>query len=150
MTVFEQMWQGINQSNTRNTAIVRKRNQENRPGCFVIKKHVISSYWPIYLLRLPPRPPWCCDVKIHRHGYVPASTVSLRYRTCRHISVSTVKRHQTTSGITELLASWRIQAMHTTGTEVFKLSEAQWTSLYHTGISFILRQAIKYDFLKNP
>lgn len=53
-------------------------------------------------------------------------------------------------GVSELTASWRIQATCTTGSEVFKLSEARWRSLYHTWISFILRQAIKYAFLKNP
>lgn len=50
----------------------------------------------------------------------------------------------------ELLASLSIQAPDRTVTEDSKLSEAQWRSLYHTEISFILRGAIKYAFLKNP
>lgn len=94
------VWANVTRSpsiNARNTAIVRKGNQKNGSSCFVIKKRVLSSYWPVYLLSLPPRPTWCCDMKIHLHAYVSASTVSLCYRTCRHISVSTVKRHQTTS-----------------------------------------------------
>lgn len=43
-------------------------------------------------------------------AYISASRVLLRYRTCMHVFVSTVKRHQITSGIIELTASWRIQA----------------------------------------
>jgi len=35
-------------------------------------------------------------VKIHTQAYVSASTVSLCYRAFRHVSVSTVRRHQTT------------------------------------------------------
>lgn len=132
---YDCVWVNMTRSqsiNTRNTAIVRKRNEQNRPGCFVIKKCVLSSYWPIYLLFLPPRCTWCCDAKICIHSCVSASTVSLCYRTSRHISVSAVKRHQTTFRYNELAVSWRIQATCTTGTEVFTLSEARWMSLYHT------------------
>lgn len=99
MTVFEQMWQGVNQPTQQiqlQSGQLRSGNQQTRPGCFVIKKCVLSSYWPVCLGSILFGRTWCCDTKIHIHGYVSASTVSLWYRTCRLVSLSTGKRHQTT------------------------------------------------------
>lgn len=98
MTVFEQMWQGVNQS-TEEIQLQSGKETNSQAGCFVMKKSqncVLSSNWPLYLPFILFRPTWYYDTKIHLHGYVSVSTVSLCYRTCRLVSVSTVKRHQTT------------------------------------------------------
>lgn len=129
---------------TRNNSHSQEKKQ-NRPGCFVIK--TCSLFLLTCLLFLPPRLTWSRDARHTNTFLLP----QFHYLT-GPVGTFLLAQEKGTNwllGIMELTASWRIQSVRTTGTEVFKLSEAQWRSLYHTGISFILRQAIKYAFLKN-
>lgn len=149
MTVFEQMWRGVNQPTQE---IQLQSGQEtNRQGLAALWfKNVfflhtdLCTYAPFYSDTH--------DAVTQRYiDMVMFLLLQFHYATgpVGLYLLAQWKGTKQLSGIMEFLASLSIQAQEGTGTEVFKLSEAQWRPLYHTETSFILRQATKYAFLKN-
>lgn len=149
MTVFQQMWQRVNQSTQE--IQLQSGKETNRQGLAALwLKNVfflptdLSTYAPFYSDRH--------DAVTQRYIYMVMFLLPQFHYVTGRVGLYLLAQWKGTkqlSGIMELLASLSIQATDRTGSEVFKLSEAQWRSLYHTEISFILRQAIKYAFLKN-
>lgn len=129
MTVFEQMWQGVNQSTQE--IQLQSRKETNRQG--------LAALWlkNVFLLPtdLPTYAPFYSDphdaVKQRYIHMVMFLLPQFHYVTGRVglYLLAQWKGTKQLSGIMELLASLRIQAPDRTGTKVLKLSETQWRSL---------------------
>lgn len=149
MTVFEQMWRGVNQPTQE---IQLQSGQEtNRQGLAALwLKNVF--FLPTDLFTYSPFYSDTHDAVTQRYIDMVMFLIPQFHYVTGRVGLYPLAQWKGTkqlSGIMELLASFSIQAQDRTGTEVFKLSEAQWRSLYHTETSFIFGQATKYAFLKN-
>lgn len=148
MTLFEQMWQGVNQPTQE--VQLQSGQETNRQGLAALwLKNVfflptdLSTYIPFFSD--------AHDAVTQRHIYtVMLLLPQFHYVAGHNYPLAQWKGTKQFSGIMKLLASLSIQAPDRKGTEVFNPSEAQWRSLFQTETSFILRQEIKYAFLKNP